>query len=47
MEIPDNGIDLAEFARDLVLSMGGFFLTIMGVVLVLGWVAYAMKAGDQ
>lgn len=46
MQVTNTGIDLAEFARDLVLAMGGFFLTIVGVVLVLGWVAYAMKAGD-
>lgn len=46
MEVPDTGIDWMELVHDLALTMGGFFLTITGVVLVLGWVAYAMKAGD-
>lgn len=43
MQVPGTDIDWVELLRDLLTALGGFYLTIFGVVLILGWVAYGMK----
>lgn len=43
MQVTDTGIDWTELLRGTITALGGFYLTIFGVVLILGWVAYGMK----